>query len=185
MKIVFSQINTEMKGFILTIAIVMVSMSGMAQKYAYVDTDFILENIPEYNEAQEKINELSEQWQKEIETRYEIIDQKKKAFQEEALLMPDEMKKKKQAEIESMEKGAIALQKKRFGVNGDLFNKRKELIKPIQDRVFDAIQTIANKMKISFIFDKANQSTLLFADPRFDRSENVLLEMGINPNANK
>lgn len=185
MKIVFSQINTEMKGFILTIAIVMVSMPGIAQKYAYVDTDFILENIPEYNEAQEKINELSEQWQKEIETRYEIIDQKKKAFQEEALLMPDEMKKKKQAEIESMEKGAIALQKKRFGVNGDLFNKRKELIKPIQDRVFDAIQTIANKMKISFIFDKANQSTLLFADPRFDRSENVLLEMGINPNANK
>lgn len=185
MKIVFSQIIRLMKSIIVTGMFVLLSLMSWAQKYAYVDTDFILENIPEYQEAQKEIDELSKKWQEEIETRYEIIEQKRKAFKEEALLMPEELKKKKQKEIESMEQGAIALQKKRFGVNGDLFQKRKELIKPIQDRVFDAVQAIANKMNISFIFDKANQSTLLFADPRFDRSDNVLLEMGINPNANK
>ncbi len=174
-----------MKSILITGTFVLLSLITWSQKYAYVDTDFILENIPEYQDAQKQLNELSEKWQKEIETRYDLIEQKRKEFKEEALLMPDELKKKKQKEIEGMEKGAVALQKKRFGVNGDLFQKRKELIKPIQDRVFDAIQTIANRMKISFIFDKANQSTLLFADPRFDRSDNVLLEMGINPNANK
>lgn len=159
--------------------------TAFAQRYAYVDTDYILETLPEYKEAQKKLDKLSTEWQKEIEKRYDIIEKKKKKFQEEALLMPDKMKKKKENEIKSMKKSAIELQKKRFGVNGDLFKKRQELIKPIQDRIFEAIQTIANRMKISFIFDKANQSTLLFADPKFDRSKNVLIEMGVNPNANK
>lgn len=174
-----------MKRYLLTLISIIIVTISFAQRNAYVDTDYILDNMPEYKEAQAELDELSKQWQKEIETRYEIIENKKKKFQEEVLLMPEEMKKKKQAEIESMEKGAIALQKQRYGVGGDLFKKRKELIKPIQDRVFDAIQTVAYKMKIGFMFDKANQSTLLFANPDFDRSLNVLLELGINPNANK
>lgn len=152
-----------------------------AQKYAYVDTEYILSKIPEYKEAQNLIDEMSKGWQDEIENKYKQIERKQQEFQAEAILLPDEMKQKRKEEIMKLQKEARALQSERFGVKGDLFKKREELIKPIQDRVFDAIQQLASEQNYAFIFDKANQSNLLYGDSKYDKSDQVLRKMGINP----
>jgi outer membrane protein len=160
-------------------AFVAVSQMASAQKYGYVDTQYILESVPEYGEAQEQLNKLSEQWQKEIEEKFMLVDKKQREYETEAILLPDEIKKQRQKEIDDLRLSAMELQKQRFGVGGDLFQKREELIKPIQDRIFEAIQQVAIERQYSFVFDKANQSNLLYADPKFDISDAVLQKMGI------
>jgi len=150
-----------------------------SQKYAYVDTQYILEQIPEYNDAQEQLNKLSEQWQKEIEEKFALIERKQRDYDAEVILLPDEIKKQRQKEIDDLRMSAMELQRQKFGVGGELFDKREELIKPIQDRIFEAIQKVAIDGNYSFVFDKANQSNLLYADPKFDITTRVLREMGI------
>ncbi|MBI3133911.1 MAG: OmpH family outer membrane protein [Bacteroidetes bacterium] len=161
------------------IGLIACSQLAVAQKYGYVDTQYILENIPEYTEAQEQLNKLSEQWQTEIEEKFALVEKKHREYETEAILLPDEIKKQRQKEIDELRLSAMELQKQRFGVGGDLFKKREELIKPIQDRIFEAIQQVAVERQYSFIFDKANQSNLLYADPKFDISDAVLQKMGI------
>lgn len=152
-----------------------------AQKYGYIDSDFILSNIPEYKDAKERLDKLAERWTKEVEERYELIKKKKEHFLREEDLLPAEEKTKRKEEIEKLELEAMEMQKMRFGVSGDYFQKRQELIKPIQDKIYDAMQAVASKRNYSFIFDKANQSNLVFADSKFDISNEVLKEMGYNP----
>jgi len=152
-----------------------------AQKYGYIDSEFILGKMPEYKEAKERLDKLAERWTKEIEERYEVIKQKKENFLREEEILPAEEKAKRQEEITRLETEAMEMQKTRFGVGGDYFQKRQELIKPIQDKVYEAMQAVASKRNYSFIFDKANQSNLVFADSKFDISDEVLKEMGYNP----
>lgn len=169
-----------MKKWILAVtALVISSSSLLAQKSAYVDTEYILSNIPEYKAAQQQIDNISVQWQKEIETKYNEIDKAYKAFQAEAILLTDEMKKKRENDIITKEKEAKELQKQRFGVDGDLFKKRQELVKPIQDRVYSAIKTVAEKGTYAFIFDKASDSGILYSLPRYDKSDDVLEVLGL------
>lgn len=160
-------------------ALIVVSQVASAQKYGYVDTQYILDNIPEYAEAQTQLDKLSEQWQQEIEEKFILLDKKQREFDAEAILLPEEIKAQRIKEIDDLRFQAMDLQKRRFGVGGDLFQKREELIKPIQDRIFDAIQQVAVEGGYAFIFDKANQSNLLYADPKFDISKRVLIKMGI------
>ena len=167
--------------FFLLLVLVGFQQVGLSQKYGYVDTEYILEKIPEYTEAQNLINEMSKGWQNEIENKYKEVERKQQEFQAEAILLPDDMKEKRKAEIMKLQKEARELQSKRVGVEGDLFDKRKELIKPIQDKVFDAIQQLASQQNYAFIFDKANQSNLLYGDSKYDLSDQVLRKMGINP----
>ena len=150
-----------------------------AQKYAYIDSDFILNNMSEYKESKEKLDKLAERWTEEIESRYQELRVKKDNFAREEVLLPSEEKNKRKEEIAKLETEAMEMQKMRFGVNGDYFQKRQELIKPIQDKVFDAMQKVASKRNFSFVFDKANQSNLVYADSKFDISDEVLKEMGI------
>lgn len=171
-----------MKAFILTLALVFGTGIVNAQKYAYIDSDYILENIPAYKEAKEKLDKLADRWTAEIEERYEVLKMKKDNFAREEVLLPKEEKKKRQDEITQLELEAMQMQKTRFGVNGDYFQKRQELIKPIQDDVYDAMQKVASKRSYSFVFDKANQSNLIYADDKYDISKVVLKEMGININ---
>lgn len=171
-----------MKAFILTLALVFGTGIVNAQKYAYIDSDYILENIPAYKEAKEKLDKLADRWTAEIEERYEVLKMKKDNFAREEVLLPKEEKKKRQDEIAQLELEAMQMQKTRFGVNGDYFQKRQELIKPIQDDVYDAMQKVASKRSYSFVFDKANQSNLIYADDKYDISKVVLKEMGININ---
>ncbi|MEN9744069.1 MAG: hypothetical protein RLZZ65_1874 [Bacteroidota bacterium] len=151
-----------------------------AQTYAYIDSDYILENVPEYAEAKERLDKMAERWTKEIEDRYATIKDLKSKYDREEVLLPKEEREKRKSEIQKLEKEAIELQTQHFGSNGDYFQKRQELIKPIQDRVFTAMKKVAKREGYSFVFDKANQSNLLYAEKEFDISNEVLEEMGIS-----
>ncbi len=168
-----------MKKVILITAIICAIGFGVsAQKFAYVNTDYILDNIPEYADSQTQLDELSIQWQKEIEVKFAEIDKMYKNFQNEAVLLPEDMKKKREDDIIKKEKEGKDLQKKRFGKDGDLFKKRQELIKPIQEKVYNAIDEIASAENYAVVFDKANNATLIYTNPKFDISEQVLDKLG-------
>jgi outer membrane protein len=156
-----------------------IAFASSAQKYGFIDSEYILNKLPEYKDAKERLDKLAERWTKEIEERYEVIKIKKNNFLREEDLLPADEKKKREEEIATLESEAMQMQKTRFGVNGDYFQKRQELIKPIQDKIYEAMQTIASKRNYSFIFDKANQSNLIFADSKFDLSNEVLKELGV------
>ncbi|MCX6251434.1 MAG: OmpH family outer membrane protein [Bacteroidetes bacterium] len=149
-----------------------------AQKFAYVDSQYILDNLPEFTEAQAQLDELSNQWQKEVEAKFAEVDKMYKDYQTQAVLLPEDMKKKKEQEIVDKEKEAKNLQKKRFGVDGDLFKKRQELVKPIQEKVYNAIQELATSNSYMIIFDKSGSLTILFANPKYDISDEVLDNLG-------
>jgi len=170
-----------MKKLIFTLFIVSFTiLSASAQRYAYVDTEYILKNLAAFNDAQKELDRLSNQWQVEIEQRYESIDRLYKAYQAEKVLLTEEMRKEREDEIVRREQEAKDLQRQRFGVDGDLFKKREELIQPIQDQIYNAIKEVAEGGGFSVIFDKANQSNILYADPRYDRSDRVLSRLGIS-----
>ena len=178
--------NKIMKTYIFGLLLIFgTSFASSAQKYGYIDSDYILSKVPEYGEAKAKLDKLADRWTKEIEDRYDILKKKKEAFAREEVLLPAEEKKKRSEEIEKLETEAMEMQKLRFGVAGDYFQKRQELIKPIQDLVFEAMQKVASNKNFSFIFDKANQSNLVYADDKFDLSDDVLKEMGVKPSDNK
>lgn len=171
-----------MKKLLILLTIIFgTSFVSLSQKYAYIDSDYILENVPEYKEAKDKLDKLADRWTKEIEARYEDLKLKKENFAREEVLLPAEERKKRAEDIAKLETEAMELQKMRFGVNGDYFNKRQELIKPIQDQIFEAMQKVASKKNFSFVFDKANQSNLVYADSKMDISNDVLKEMGYTP----
>lgn len=150
-----------------------------AQTYAYIDSDYILENVPEYKEAKEKLDKMADTWTKEIEERFAVIKTQKDNYNKEEVLLPQEEKTKRKEEIEKLEKETIELQTQRFGLNGDYFIKRQELIKPIQDRIYTAMKKVAKSDGYTFVFDKSNQSNLIYADKEADISNLVLEEMGI------
>jgi len=167
-----------MKKIIVTLSILVFSVTAFAQKFAIVDTEYILGKIPEYQIAQDRINDISIEWQKEIEKKFAEIDKLYKAFQAEAVLLPEEMKSKRENEIIQKEKEAKELQKKRFGKDGDVSKKRQELVKPIQDRIYAAIEDIATKSNYAVIFDKASGLSMLYVNPKNDISDDVLESLG-------
>lgn len=153
-------------------------IQSFGQKFAYVDTKYILDNITEYKAAQTELDKVSVVWQKEIEANYAEIDKLYKSFQAEQILLTAEMKRKREDEIIRKEKEAKTLQKQRFGVDGDLYKKRQELIKPIQDKVYAAIKEVATLGNYAMILDKAGDLNILYSDPKYDKSEDVLNKMG-------
>ena len=173
-----------MKKLILTLSFVLTASAlTFAQKFAYVDTDYILGQIPEYKAAQAELDKTSVQWQKEIEAKYAEIDKMYKAYQAEQILLTEDMKKKREGDIVSKEKEAKELQKQRFGVDGELFKKRQELVKPIQDKVYNAVKSVAEKGGYSILFDKASDMTMLYSSPKLDKSNDVLEQMGYKAGA--
>ena len=171
-----------MKKIILILAFALFcSFSYSQQKYAFVDTEYILENIPEYAAAQDKLDALSIEWQKEIEGKFKEVDSLYKKFETESVLLPDDIKKKKEADIVEKEKQAKALQKQRFGKDGDLYKKRQELIKPIQDKVYNAVEEIATEGGYGIIFDKSGSLTMLYTNSKIDKSDDVLEKLGYKP----
>lgn len=155
--------------------------TAQAQRFAYVDTEYILSQLPDYKSAQKKLDEVSEVWQKEVDAKYAEIDKLYKNYKAEEVLLNGEQKKQRQDEIIAKEKAAKQFQQDKFGYEGELFKKREQLIKPIQDRVFDAIQTIAKREDLDFIFDKSGDMIMLFSNARYDKSGEVLEELGITP----
>ena len=156
---------------------------AFAQKSAFVDLDYILANVPEYKNAQSELDKISASWQKEIEGKFAEVDKLYKSYQADEILLTDEMKKKRQAEIMQKEKESKDLQKQRFGVDGDLFKKRQELVKPIQDKVYNAIKALCDKEQIMIMFNKTSDLNILYTNAKYDKSDAVLESMGYKPGA--
>ncbi len=150
-----------------------------AQKFAFVDTEYILSNLPDYTSKQKQLDEMSVQWQAEIETMYKDIDKMYSDYQAEEILLPEAARKKREAEIIEKEKKAKDLQKQRFGFEGDLFKKRQEMIKPIQDKIYTEIKKIADARSYMIIFDKSSGASMLYANEKYDLSDDVLEAMGV------
>ncbi|HNQ11807.1 MAG TPA: OmpH family outer membrane protein [Bacteroidia bacterium] len=155
-----------------------VQTAALAQKFAYVDTDYILENIPEYKSAQQQLDQISVSWQKEIESKYAAIDKLYRDFQAEQILLTEEMKRKREAEIVNKEKEVKEFQKQKFGYEGELFKKKQELVKPIQDKIYNAIKKMATDQSYAVIFDKASALTMLYTNTKYDKSDDILNQLG-------
>ncbi len=156
------------------------SFAANAQRYCIIDSKYILEKLVDYKDAQTRLDQQSKQWQDEIDNRMAEVDRMYKSYQAERAMLADEMRKKREDEIVSKEKAAKDLQKQRFGYEGDLFKKRQELVKPIQDKVYNAVQKMAAQKGYDLVLDKAGGVTMFYADPKLDRSDDVLKLLGIN-----
>lgn len=154
------------------------SAMAMAQKYAFVDSEYIRKNIPAFNAAQEQLDKLSKQWEKEVADGYAVVEQMYKSYQNDAVLLSQDMKAKREEAIINKEKEMKELQNKYFGMEGELFKKREELVKPIQDEILKAIKEIAVEGSYAVIFDTATGGNILFANPKFDISDQVLEKLG-------
>jgi len=172
--------NFISKSLFITFLMFILLSSGnlFAQKFGYVDTDYILKNIPEYQDAQNEIEELSKTWQAEIEGKYAEVERMYKAYQADAVLLPEDLRQKREDEIIKFEKEVKDLQKQRFGNEGELFKKRQELIKPIQEKIYNAIEDIATTKNYAFIFDKASGPVIMYVSNKFDISDEVLDQIG-------
>jgi outer membrane protein len=164
--------------FALTL-ILSICASTSAQRYAIVDSKYILDKMPDYKQAQKQLDQISAQWQKEIDDKQVVLDKMYKDFEGEEVMLSDDLKKKREDELFNHEKEVRDLQRKRFGFEGDLFKKRQELIKPVQDKVYNAIQKIAVNRMYDFILDKSEGITVIFADPKLDKSDDILKELGV------
>ncbi len=155
------------------------TMLAGAQKYVIIDTRYILDKIPDYKAAQTQLDEVAAAWQKDIDTRQADLDKMYRDFEAEQVMLSDELKKKREDQLFNKEKELRDLQRKRFGFEGDLFKKRQELIKPIQDKVYNAVQRMASGRGYDLVLDKSEGITIIFADPKLDKSDDVLRELGV------
>ncbi|HEY0059453.1 MAG TPA: OmpH family outer membrane protein [Flavisolibacter sp.] len=150
-----------------------------AQRYAIIDTKYILDKLPDYKSAQKNLDEVAAGWQKEIDRAQQELDKMYKDFEAEQVMLSEELRKKREDQIFVKEKGVRDLQRQRFGFEGDLFKRRQDLIKPVQDKVYNAVQKLAVQRGYDFILDKSEGITVIFADPKLEKSDDVLRELGV------
>lgn len=169
-----------MKRLLFLLLLSSICFAAQAQRYCVIDSKYILEKIQDYKDAQTRLDQQSKAWQTEIDNQMAEVDRMYKSYQAERAMLSDEVRKKREDEIVAREKTARDLQKQRFGYEGDLFKKRQELVKPIQDRVYTAVQKVANSKGYDVVLDKAGGVTLFYANPTLDRSDDVLKQLGVN-----
>jgi outer membrane protein len=168
-----------MKKIALVVSIMLLAFSINAQKYAIIDTRYILDKMPDYSKAQKQLDGIAADWQKDIDAKQVALDKMYKDYEAEQVMLSDDLKKKREDQLFLKEKDLRDLQRQRFGFEGDLFKKRQELIKPIQDKVYNAVQKISVARGYDFVLDKSEGITIIFADPKLDKSEDVLRELGV------
>ncbi|MFT4062462.1 MAG: OmpH family outer membrane protein [Edaphocola sp.] len=161
---------------ILSVLLLIVATGAVAsaQRYCVIDSKYILEKLPEYNNAQKQLDAASAAWQKEVDTRMQNIDQMYKSYQAERPMLSEDARKKREDEIVAKEKEAKDLQKKYFGYDGEVFKKRQSLVKPIQDKVYNAVQQYAQGHSYDMVYDKAGGVTVFYADPKLDKSDDIV-----------
>ena len=170
-----------MKKIITTIAtIFLMSATTYAQKFVFVDMDYILGKMPTYTEAQKQLDKVADGWQKDVEAKMKSVDEMYKQFQAEQVLMTEPMKQQKIKDIEVKEKEVKEFQKAKFGPSGELFKKRQELVKPIQDKIYNEVSKYAVAKGYDFIFDRSSGPTMLYAGDRFNKSDDILSALGIS-----
>ena len=168
-----------MKKIFLLACLLGVGFLGFSQKYAIIDTRYILDKMPDYINAQKQIDNIAADWQKEIDGKQADLDKMYKDFEAEQVMLSDDLKKKREDQLFIKEKELRDLQRKRFGFEGDLFKKRQELIKPVQDKVYNAVQKMAGQRGYDFVLDKSEGITVIFADPKLDKSDDILRDLGV------
>ena len=169
-----------MKKFLLiACGLWLAAFSSQAQKYAIIDTRYILDKMPEYKAAQSRLDDIAAGWQKEIDSSQSQLDRMYKDYDAEQVMLSDDLKKKRENQLFEKERSLRDLQRRRFGFEGELFKKRQELIKPVQDKVYNAVQRLASQRGYDFILDKSEGITVIFADPKLDKSEDILRELGV------
>jgi len=167
----------------LALMLIGVATPVWAQKYACVNTDYILKSIPDYTNAQKRLDKYVSDWQNELSTKMDNLSALRSEYEKENYLLPENLKKKRLEELKEKEAEIKALQKQRFGPGGDMDKKSAELIKPVQDRIYAAIERVAHEKNFAFVFDKAASSTVLFANKKYDISDDVLELLGYKPGA--
>lgn len=172
------------KWFILSSLLFVLMGAASAQKFAYVDSEYILSNLPEYTQAKFQLDQVAKKWQKEIEDKNSALDKEIKAYEAEKVLLTEDMRIKREKELDEKRQAILDLQKKRFGKDGDLFKKQQELIKPIQDKVYDAIKDLSESKNYGIIFDKAGATTIMYASSKFDISDAIIRSLGYEPGQN-
>ncbi|MFA6056628.1 MAG: OmpH family outer membrane protein [Taibaiella sp.] len=164
-----------MKKILLALSVVLVTgIAAQAQRYCVIDSKYILEKIPDYNNAQKQLDAASQGWQKEVDSKMQSIDQMYKSYQAERPMLSEDARKRREDEIVAKEKEAKDLQKKYFGYEGEVFKKRQSLVKPIQDRVYNAVQQYAQNRGYDMVYDKAGGITIFYADPKLDKSDEIV-----------
>ena len=166
------------KKIIISTFILLLSITIFAQKYAYVDSEYIMNNIPEYKDAQLELDDYAMEYKEKVQEEYEKIEELQAQFRAESVLMPEEVKEKKLQEIKDKIQAAKDLQKSYFGPKGELFVQREDLIRPIQEKIYNAIQELAEEKNYSFVFDKAGSISILYVQARYDISDDVLDKVG-------
>lgn len=167
------------KNLLVACCLFLIAFSVQAQKYAIIDTRYILDKMPDYTQAQKQLDGIAAGWQKDIDAKQAGLDKMYKDYEAEQVMLSDDLKKKREDQLFVKEKELRDIQRQRFGFEGDLFKKRQELIKPIQDKVYNAVQKISTQRGYDFVLDKSEGITIIFADPKLDKSEDVLKELGI------
>jgi outer membrane protein len=173
-----------MKRIILALFFTLSACStAFAQRFAFVDSDYILKHMPDYISVQKQLNALSDEWQKDVDNKFQEVDRLYKAYQADQVLMTPDMKKRREQEIDDKEKAAKDFQRQKFGPEGDLVQRSNALIKPIQDRIAKAVQAVAEGDDLDMIFDKNSEVIMLYANPRYDKSAEVITKLGLKPAA--
>ena len=167
-----------MKSWITLIFVFFATSVAFSQKFVYVNTELILESMPDYAEAQEELDKQSKKWQESIEAQFAEIESLCQAYKAEQILLTDELKKKREKEITDKETAVRAYQKEKFGVNGELFTMRQKLIKPLQDKIYDALKNLATAGNYAIIFDLASTSNILYSHDRYDKTDEVIKKLG-------
>lgn len=167
------------KTLLIAFSFMLVAFSVHAQRYAIIDTKYILDKMPDYKQAQKQLDDVAAGWQKEIDVQQQDLDKMYKDYDAEQVMLSDDLKKKREDQLFVKEKKLRDLQRQRFGFEGDLFKKRQELIKPVQDKVYTAVQKLAAQRGYDFILDKSEGITVIFADPKLEKSDDVLRELGV------
>jgi len=157
--------------------LVILSFGLTAQKFAFVDSDYILGQMETYQKAQKQLDDLSQKWQNELDDKTKLIEQKINELKKNEILLPEETKKEKELEIATLQNELRTFQSDKFGVGGDLFRKRKELIQPIQRKIYKAIESLADDNNYSFVLDKSKNSNILYADPKYDKSDAIIRKL--------
>ncbi len=171
-----------MKKVLFSALLLIAKATGVSaqQHYCIIDSKYMLDKMTDYKDAQNKLDALSKTWQEEVDKQMAEVDKMYKSYQAEKPMLSDEMRRRREDEIVAKEKAAKDLQKQRFGYEGDLFKKRQEFIKPVQDRLYNAVQKMASSKGYDLVLDKAGGITLFYADPKLDKSDDVLKILGIN-----
>ena len=178
--------NMRLKKIILPVLLCTASaLSVSAQKFGFVDTDYILSQMPSYRSAQTTLDQLSTEWQAEADKKKQNLDLMFREYKAEEMLLTPQQRKEREEIIVQKEQELNAFREQKFGYQGELFKKREELIKPIQDKVFEAVQKVAKDQALDFIFDKSSDLIMLYTNVRFDKSDEVLEALGVAPQEEK